>query len=141
MCISQDIDGLFPQFAGVTVDEVAVDGRIVWFRVRAKASDAACSCCGQRSSRVHARYRRQLSDLPCGGRQVRITVTVRRFKCVDARCAQSTFSEQIPGLTAPFARRSPALTDALAEIALSLAGRPGSRLARERSPCRAAATC
>jgi transposase len=77
-----------------------------------------------------------LSDLPCGGRQVRITVTVRRFKCVDARCAQSTFSEQIPGLTAPFARRTPALTDALVEIALSLAGRPGSRLAGKLAmPC------
>jgi transposase len=113
----------------VTVDDVTVDGSIVWFRVRAKATDAACSCCGQRSSRVHARYRRQLSDLPCGGRRVRITATVRRFTCVDARCARSTFSEQIPGLTTPFARRTPALTDALLEIALSLAGRPGSCLA------------
>jgi hypothetical protein len=74
-------------------------------------------------------YRRQLSDIPCGGPQVRITVTVRRFKCVEARCAQSTFCAQIPGLTAPFARRTPTLTKALVEIALSLAGRPGSRLA------------
>lgn len=63
-CLSQDIDGLFPRFAGVTVDEVAVDGSIVWFRVRAKAPDAACSCCGRRSSRLHARYRRQLSTCP-----------------------------------------------------------------------------
>jgi len=102
--------GLFPQFAGITVDEVAVDGTIVWFRVRAKAPDAVCWCCGQRSSHVHARYRRQLSDLPCAGRQARIAVTVRRFKCLEPRCAQSTFCEQIPGLTAPFARRTPALT-------------------------------
>jgi transposase len=120
---------VFPQFAGVAVDEVGVNGSIVWFRVRANASDAACSCCGQRSSRVHARYRRQLADLPSGGRQVRITVTVRRFKCLCPHCDQSTFSEQIPGLTTPFARRTPALTGALVEIALALAGRPGSRLA------------
>jgi hypothetical protein len=45
------------------------------------------------------------------------------------RCGQATFSEQIPGLTAPFARRTPPLTEALAEVALALAGRPGSRLA------------
>lgn len=61
---------------------------------------------------------------------------VRRFKCVDARCAQSTFSEQIPGLTTPFARRTPALSGTLVEIALALAGRPGSRLAGKLAmPC------
>ena len=56
---------------------------------------------------------------------------VRRFKCVNRRCSQSTFSEQIPGLTTPFARRTPPMTGALVRVALALAGRPGSRLAAE----------
>ena len=61
---------------------------------------------------------------------------VRRFKCASPRCAQSTFSEQVPGLTTPFARRTPPLTSALAEVALALAGRPGSRLAGKLAmPC------
>ena len=61
---------------------------------------------------------------------------VRRFKCANPRCAQSTFSEQLPGLTTPFARRTPPLTCALAEVALVLAGRPGSRLAAKLAmPC------
>jgi transposase len=92
--------------------------------------------CRRRSARVHARYQRQLADLPLGARRVRITVRIRRFKCASPRCAQSTFSEQIPGLTTPFARRTPPLTDALAEVALALAGRPGSRLAAKLAmPC------
>lgn len=63
-------------------------------------------------------------------------MTVRWFKCVDPQCAQSTFSEQIPGLTVPFARRTPALAEALIEIALSLPGRAGPRLAgRLAMPC------
>lgn len=61
---------------------------------------------------------------------------IRRFKCVNSRCSQSTFSEQIQGLTTPFARRTPPLTGALAEVALSLAGRPGARLAAALAmPC------
>ena len=40
-----------------------------------------------------------------------------------------TFAEQIPGLTSPYARRTAALTNTLTAIALSLAGRAGSRLA------------
>ena len=47
-------------------------------------------------------------------------------------------AEQIPGLTAPFARRTAALTDRLAAIGLSLAGRAGSRLSANlgMSTCR-----
>jgi hypothetical protein len=125
-----------PQFAAVTVDSAGQAGDPVTFRVRARAGDAACPGCRRRSSRVHARYQRQLSDLPLGGCRVQIIVHVRRFKCASPRCAQSTFSEQVPGLTTPFARRTPPLTGALAGIALTLAGRPGSRLARKLAmPC------
>lgn len=63
-------------------------------------------------------------------------VHVRRFKCINPQCAQSTFSEQIEGLTTPFARRTPPLIGALVEVALALAGRPGSRLAAKLAmPC------
>jgi transposase len=125
-----------PQFAAATVDSVELGGDLVTFRVRAKASDAACSGCRRRSSRVHARYQRQLAGLPLGGRRVRVVAHIRRFKCVSPRCPQSTFSEQIPGLTMPFARRTPPLTEALVKVALALAGRPGSRLAAKLAmPC------
>jgi transposase len=115
-----------PQFAAVTVDDVEQGGDLVTFRVRAKAGDAACPGCRRRSARVHARYQRQLADLPLGGRRVQIIVHVRRVKCANPGCVQSTFSGQIPGLTTPFARRTPPLTGALATVALALAGRPGT---------------
>lgn len=118
-----------PQFAAVTVDSVEVEADVVTFRVRARTDDAACPGCRKRSARVHARYRRELSDLPVGGLPARVIATIRRFKCLSPRCAQATFSEQIPGLTTPFARRTPPLTGALVKVALSVAGRAGSRLA------------
>lgn len=67
---------------------------------------------------------------------MRINLLVRRFKCANVRCAQATFSEQVAGLTTPFARRTPPLTARLTDIALALAGRPGSRLASKLAmPC------
>jgi transposase len=125
-----------PQLAAATVDSVELGLDLVTFRVRAKAGDAACPGCRKRSSRVHARYERQLADLPLGGRRARVIAGIRRFKCVNRGCGQSTFSEQIAGLTKPFARRTPPLAEALAEVALALAGRPGSRLAAKLAmPC------
>lgn len=134
--MSQGIDALLPQFAAATVDSVELGVDLVTFRVRARASDAACPGCRRRPARVHARYQRQLAGLPIGGRRVRVIVHVRRFKCASLRCAHSTFSGQIPGLTTPSARRTPPLTAALAEVALALAGRPGARLAAKLAmPC------
>jgi transposase len=60
---------------------------------------------------------------------VRLEVAIRRFRCVDPGCSAVTFAEQIPGLTTPYARRTTVLTSTLTAIALSLAGRAGSRLA------------
>jgi len=85
---------------------------------------------------VHGRYRRSLADVPLAGRPTRIVALVRRFKCDRAACPQSTFSEQIPGLTTPFARRTALATEHLVAIALALAGRAGGRLAAKLGmPC------
>jgi transposase len=120
----------------VAVDRVESDGVSATLSVRSSAPAAACSGCGARSARVHGRYRRSLADSPVAGRGVKVVVTVRRFKCVNGACCQTTFSEQVPGLTSPFARRTPTLTKALVSIALALAGRAGSRLAtRLGMPC------
>jgi len=54
---------------------------------------------------------------------------VRRFFCDQHDCSTGTFVEQVPGLTERHAQRSAGLQDALASIALALAGRAGSRLA------------
>ena len=113
----------------MVVDRVESGPESVTIFVHAVAAGAACGSCGARSARVHGGYERTLSDLPIGGRRVRLVVSVRRFKCTNPGCMLTTFSEQIPGLTEPFARRTPAMTTGLVAIAVALAGRAGSRLA------------
>jgi transposase len=120
----------------VAIDRVESALDSVTIFVHATATEAACRACGTRSGRVHAGYRRSLADLPLSGRRVRVVVSIRRFKCPDPTCTQATFSEQIIGLTAPFARRTPAMTTGLLALALALAGRAGARLAAQLGmPC------
>ena len=78
---------------------------------------------------MHARYQRRLAELPASGRRVTIHLRVRRFVCVAPECALRTFAEQVPGLTARYARASVALRRQWQTIAVALAGRPGARLA------------
>ncbi|MEV0733387.1 ISL3 family transposase [Polymorphospora sp. NPDC050346] len=94
------------------------------------AGDARCPDCGSKSARVHSRYRRVLADPAIGGRQTLLRVRVRRFFCDDTTCHRRTFAEQVPGLTTPYARRTPLLRGILERIALALGGRPGARMTR-----------
>jgi hypothetical protein len=59
-----------------------------------------------------------------------IDLLVRRFKCVSQACPAVTFAEQVPGLTHPHARRTPLLQHQLVQVAVALAARPASQLAR-----------
>ncbi|BCJ51814.1 transposase [Actinoplanes sp. NBRC 14428] len=94
-----------------------------------KAVESACPGCGARSQRVHSRYERVLSDPAVGGRATQVRLRVRRFFCDAQDCGRHTFVEQVPGVTAPYARRTPLLRAVLEKLALALGGRPASRLA------------
>ncbi|WP_317797393.1 ISL3 family transposase [Actinoplanes sichuanensis] len=94
------------------------------------AGEAPCPGCGGRSARVHSRYWRILADTAVGGQQTLLKVRTRRFFCDDTACSRRTFAEQVPGVTTPYARRTPLLRGLLEKIALALGGRPGARMTR-----------
>jgi transposase len=58
-----------------------------------------------------------------------IELAARRFFCADPGCPAKTFAEQVAGLTARHARRTPLQRGMLEAIAVELAGRAGQRLA------------
>jgi transposase len=93
-----------------------------------RASTAACPNCGRASARVHSRYQRRLADAAIGGRRVVLRLGVRRFFCDHTDCRARTFTEQLPGLTTPYARRTPLGRKLLEQVGLALAGRAGARL-------------
>jgi transposase len=78
---------------------------------------------------VHSRYQRRLGDAAIAGQRVVLRLEVRRFFCEDPDCQARTFTEQLPGLTTRYARRTPLLERMLQAIGLALAGRAGERLA------------
>lgn len=134
------MDVLLPQFAAATTDSVELDADVVKFQIRSKSDSSACPGFRESSARVHARYQRRLADLPVSDRNVQVIAHIRGFKCVNSRCSQSPFAEQIQGLTTPFARRNSLRTGALVELAFSLAA-VWERCSPRHWPCRVAATC
>jgi len=114
--------------AGIRVDRVVAAGTSVRFDASTTTQTAPCPACGQSARRVHSRYVRWLDDLGVSGRQVRIRLQVRRWRCDTADCARKIFAEQPDGLTGRYQRRIPLLAATLGQIGLALGGRAGERL-------------
>ena len=69
---------------GLVVESMRWEADSITVAARSAVGDAVCPSCGGRSRRVHSRYLRTLSDLPCSGRVLRISVMVRPEPRLDA---------------------------------------------------------
>ena len=92
---------------------------------------ARCPLCDRRSKRVHSRYERTLVDLPWGVHTVTLRLRVRRLFCRNARCARRIFTERLPEVALPWARRTRRLDAQLTALGLALGGLAGVRLGRK----------
>jgi transposase len=99
--------------------------------LRARQATARCPLCGRRSKRVHSRYGRTLADLPWGEYAVTIRLSIRRLFCYNAQCERRLFAERLPGIAAPWSRKTTRLTGRLTAMGLALGGAAGMRLGRK----------
>ncbi|MET8217775.1 transposase [Streptomyces hirsutus] len=124
-----ELTELLPALAGVLVDGVETGPSPVRIMVRTPAGAmATCPDRGQESEWEHSRYVRHVADEAIGGRPAMIDISVRRLYCENPGCSRTTFVEQVPGLTARYQRRPPALQQVVAAVATALSGRAGTRL-------------
>ncbi len=116
---------------GLAVDSVDGSKDALVVTARSNAPTALCPLCGAASDRVQSHYIRQPSDLPCGGRRVRLRLLVRRFRCVVPSCLRRVFAERF-GTTvlAERARRIGRLEEIVHHLGLAMGGRPGAAFAQ-----------
>jgi len=96
---------------------------------------AICPVCRVRSHSRHSSYRRTLRDLPAQGTPVEVRAQMTRWRCRNDRCERRIFAERIPGLAAPFARRTTRLAGIVRLFGHSAGGRPSERLGERNSIC------
>jgi transposase len=120
---------LLPRARRVRLTHVTVEKASIQLQLTTTAPAAACPLCGVLSASVHSRYRRCLTDLPWGTRVVRLHLMVRKFVCGHPHCARRIFTERLPELVAPYARKTPRFITALQALGIALGGKAGVRLA------------
>ncbi len=121
---------ILPDERSLDCNSIAWETKRVVIEVSSTRSTAACPCCGQLSERVHSRYVRTLADLPWQGWEVELHWHCRRFFCTNANCRQRIFTERLPEVAAPHARRTCRLGIILNALAFACGGEEGARLAK-----------
>jgi len=104
------------------------NGQMITAVVTTTALEVLCPLCQCCSTRIHSRYTRLVADLPWMGCALRLELHTRRFFCLNAQCPRQIFTERLPTVVAPYARRTSRLTDVFTLIGFALGGEAGKRL-------------
>jgi transposase len=110
--------------------EISVDSatQALTLHMAATSPDALCPLCSQRASRIHSHYQRTLADLPWAQVPVYIALGVRRFFCTTPDCRRHIFTELLPTVTKPWARRTHRLAALQQQLGIVVGGSAGAAL-------------
>jgi zinc-finger of transposase IS204/IS1001/IS1096/IS1165 len=89
-----------------------------------------CPGCGAQSKSRHSTYWRTLWDLSAQGAPVVVNARLGRWRCRNQLCDRRIFTERVPSLAAPFARRTARLAGIVRLLGHGAGGRPSERLMR-----------
>src|SRR6266545_5501904 len=120
---------LLPWLSGFRLDTIMATDQHIGLELTALHAEASCPLCGQSSRAIHSRYDRTVADLPWANTPVRLSVHVRKFFCRNPACPRVVFTERLPALLAPSARRTQRLGGEQRQLALDQGGEAGARTA------------
>ena len=126
--MASNISSLLPDPTCLHLSAVEASGNAFLMVVRTSADHASCPVCQTPTAHVHSHYTRHVADLPWLGWVVKLELHTRRFFCLNLGCSRQIFTERLPSVVAPYARRTTRLADVFTLIAFALGGEAGKRL-------------
>ena len=99
--------------------------------VRSTQPSVPCPLCATPARRIHSQYTRTLADLPWADYHVRLQLRVRKWFCRNRTCRRRIFTERLPTVAAPWARRTLRLAQRFVALGVALGGKAGVRLSHQ----------
>jgi transposase len=121
---------LLPNTTLLRLEACEVDDttRQITLTVRSTQATVLCPLCTTPAQRLHSHYERTLADLPWAQYRVRLQVQVRKWFCRHRPCPRRIFTERLPTVAAPWARRTLRLAQRLIALGRALGGNAGVQL-------------
>jgi transposase len=127
---------LLPDATALHLDACTLDKAAtrITLRVRSIQATAPCPRCTTPARRIHSHYQRTLADLPWAQYRVRLQLRVHKWFCANRHCRRRIFTERLPTLAAPWARRTLRLAQCLVILGVALGGTAGVHLCHRWDP-------
>jgi transposase len=121
---------LLPDATALRLEACDVDDTTaqITLRVRSTQTNAPCPLCATPARRIHSDYGRTLADLPWAQYRGCLQLRVRKWFCRNRACHRRIFTERLPTIAAPWARRTLRLAQRLVALGVALGGTAGVRL-------------
>ena len=103
----------------------------ITLRVQSTQTRAPCPLCATPARRIHSDYGRTLADLPWAQYRVSLQLRVRKWFCHHRACPRRIFTERLPTVAAPWARRTLRLAQRLVALGVALGGKAGVHLGHQ----------
>jgi len=116
------------RLAACAVDDTTAQ---ITLRVRSTQISAPCPLCATPARRIHSNYQRTLADLPWAQYRVCLQLRVRKWFCRNRACRRRIFTERLPTVAAPWARRTLRLAQRLVALGIALGGTAGVHLGHQ----------
>jgi transposase len=121
---------LLPDATVLRLEACAVDATTaqITLRVQSTQTSAPCPLCATPARGIHSDYGRTLADLPWAQYRVSLRLRVRKWFCRNRSCPRRIFTERLPTVAAPWARRTLRLAQRLVVLGIALGGQAGVQL-------------
>src|SRR5947207_15051598 len=111
MVVMMERTPFLPLPEGMFIEEIETSKTDLLVSVVSTYPTSCCPLCARPSSSVHSYYQRGVRDVPCGGQNIRLVLTVRKFFCRNADCQRKIFTERLPTFVEPWAKMTCILCD------------------------------
>jgi transposase len=121
---------LLPDATALRLEACDIDDTTaqITLRVQSTQTNAPCPLCATPARRIHSDYGRTLADLPWAQYRVCLQLRVRKWFCRNRSCPRRIFTERLPTIAAPWARRTLRLAQRLLAVGRALGGKAGVQL-------------
>lgn len=99
-------------------------------KIKSITQTQICPTCGKESDYHQVTYKRVIDDLPLFGKTVQLIVTAYKYKCMNTKCNQKVFCEELHGFAGKYRRRSERCEDLIAAIGLNTNCETGSLICK-----------
>jgi transposase len=121
---------LLPDATLLHLDAWSIDATApqITLTVQSTQTSAPCPRCATPARRIHSNYECPRADLPWAQYRVCLQRRVRKWFCRNRACHRRIFTERLPTVAVPWARRPLRLAQRLVALGVALGGKAGVRL-------------